>query len=131
MKRILISLFALIGMAQGIWAETYVTEMMTVAGGKSSVKNEYINQGWILAGVDLNKGAGGDYVYLLYKTGTNPADAITDVYITIKSKNTHPATIVQGGRTYSQVTGGHDLNKGGWRQLYLPLLHQECLRQRP
>ena len=112
MKRILICLFALIGVAQGIWAETYVTDMMTVAGGKSSVKNEYINKGWILAGCDLNKGAGGDYVYLLYKTGTNPADAITDVYITIKSKNTHPATIVQGGRTYSQVTGGHDLNKG-------------------
>ena len=112
MKRIFICLFALLGVAQGIWAETYVTEMITVAGGKSSVKDCYVSDGWILAGGDLNKGAGGDYVYLLYKTGTNPDEAITDVYITINEKNTHPATIVQGGRTYYQVQGGHDLNKG-------------------
>ena len=54
-------LFALLSLVQGAKADGYITDIMTISGGSSSIKNQYIEQGWTVAGGDLNSGAGGDY----------------------------------------------------------------------
>ena len=114
-SKILLSLFALLSLVQGAKADGYVTDIMTIAGGSNSIKNQYLEQGWRNAGLDLNSDAGGDYVYLLYKTSNDNGSSgtpVTDVYLMIKESSTHNQTLKQGGRTYQLVTGGHDLNKG-------------------
>ena len=88
---------------QGAKADGFVTDIMTISGGSSSIKNQYIEQGWTVAGGDLNSGAGGDYVYLLYKTTNDNGSSgtpVTDVYLMIKDTYSHSQTLKQGGRTY-------------------------------
>ena len=114
-SKILLSLFALLSFVQGAKADGYVTDIMTVSGSSNSVKNQYLEQGWRNAGLDLNSGAGGAFVYLLYKTSNDNGSSgtpVTDVYLMIKDSYPHDQTIKQGGRTYHLVTGGHDLNEG-------------------
>lgn len=122
-SKILLSLFALLSFVQGAKADGYVTDIMTVAGGSNSVKNQYLEQGWRNAGLDLNSDAGGDFVYLLYKTSDDNGSSgtpVTDVYLMIKDSYPHDQTIMQGGRTYHLVDGGHDFNKGaGGDYIYL------------
>ena len=123
-RTILLSLFALLSFVQGAKADGYVTDIMTIAGGSSNIKDPYLKQGWKYAGFDLNSGAGGDFVYLLYKTsGDNGSSGtpVTDVYLMIKIDDSfHNQTLKQGGRTYHLVDGGHDLNKGaGGDYIYL------------
>ena len=122
-SKILLSLFALLSFVQGAKADGYVTDIMTIAGGSSSIKNQYIEQGWTVTGGDLNSDAGGDYVYLLYKTSDDNGSSstpVTDVYLMIKESSTHYQTLKQGGRTYHLVDGGHDFNKGaGGDYIYL------------
>ena len=60
-RKILLCLFALLSLVQGAKADGYITDIMTISGGSSSIKNQYIEQGWTVAGGDLNSGAGGDY----------------------------------------------------------------------
>ena len=66
MKRILICLFALLCAVQGTWATDYVTDVMLIGAGKSinNLKKQYQNEGWTLIDYDLNKGAGGSYIYM-------------------------------------------------------------------
>ena len=113
-RTILLSLFALLSFVQGAKADGYVTDIMTVSGSSNSVKNQYLEQGWRNAGLDLNSGAGGAFVYLLYKTSNDNGSSgtpVTDVYLMIKDSYPHDQTIMQGGRTYHLVDGGHDFNK--------------------
>ena len=79
-----------------------------IAIGKGN-KNKKVNEGWTAIEYDLNRGAGGAYVYLLYKTGTNKSDAITDFYIKTGSS---PSTLGHNGRTFLPVpgVGGTNLN---------------------
>ncbi len=60
-RKILLCLFALLSLVQGAKADGYITDIMTISGGSSSIKNQYIEQGWTVADGDLNSGAGGDY----------------------------------------------------------------------
>ena len=86
-RTILLSLFALLSFVQGAKADGYVTDIMTVSGSSNSVKNQYLEQGWRNAGLDLNSGAGGAFVYLLYKTSDDNGSSgtpVTDVYLMIK-----------------------------------------------
>ncbi len=46
---------------------SFFTDVMVAGGSKSSVRNQ---SGWQSYDKDLNKGAGGDYIYLLYKQAT-------------------------------------------------------------
>ena len=113
MKRILICLFALVSVAQGTWATDYISDVILIGSGKSagSKKQEYVNKGWIDTNYNLNKGCGSDAtnIYLLYKTSTNKADAITGFYIQCGSA-TRSATQVSGGHTYYPVEGVYDSN---------------------
>lgn len=112
-KAFLICFFALVGVAQGTWATDYISDVILIGSGKSagSKKQEYVNQGWIDTNYNLNKGCGSDAtnIYLLYKTSTNKADAITGFYIQCGS-DTRKETQTCGGHTYNPVEGVYDDN---------------------
>ena len=92
------SLFCVV---QGITAQgEYITDVMTITGNKSQTegyKKTYKPQGWTVIDHNLNRGANGAYVYLLYKVGTSDL-AITDFYI--KSGSGNPESLTHNGRTH-------------------------------
>ena len=111
-KTIFILLFALIGVAQGAWAtETEYISQVMIAIGKSNRDKLVNEEGWKAIDKDLNAGAGGAYVYLLYKTTTIKANAISDFYLKTGSS---PEVLVRNGHTYHPVSGlgGTNLNYG-------------------
>lgn len=64
-------------------ATDYISDLILVGGSKAETKSlidSCKSEGWILIDKDLNAGAGGDYVYLLYKT--QRSDGINRGYIT-------------------------------------------------
>ena len=93
----------------------------------------YEKEGWTLVDYNLNKGAGGQSIYLLYQTTYNNViiPAITDFYIKSTSdKNDHPDQLTYNNRTYHRITGivgsdsfmssYGDLNDGaGGKYIYL------------
>ena len=88
------------------WADSwpeYITDVMVVGGQSSSVGSSYYNSnGWIRVDKDLNAGAGGDYVYLLYKKSDRvdpDGEYITDFIVS----TTNSYSITSGGRTYYRV----------------------------
>ena len=77
------------------------------------------NKGWTFIDVDLNDDCGmkTDYIYLGYKTTTNPAEAITDIIIARGGQYSGDknVTITYEGRTYRAAyydddSDGGDLN---------------------
>ena len=116
--KILFMLALLLGTVTGAWATDYVTDVMLIGSGTSAtkVKQQYVDQGWKDTDYNLNKGCGSSAtnIYLLYKTSTNKADAITGFYIQCGSA-TRSDTQVSGGHTYLPVQGVYDDNfiKGG------------------
>ena len=110
MKKILLLLVAMLATTT-VWATDFITDVMVIGGSKSdvnSLKTTYMNQGWLFIDQDLNAGcgSGSDYIYMLYKTGSNDSqDAgafITDFYISTES-GTVPDNFVHNGRTYTLV----------------------------
>ena len=97
--------------------------------GINDCKNALKNAGYTVLDVDLNDGAGGDYIYMGYKTTTDPAEAIRGIII--RNGEYAPDTITHGNNgtfhklgTYSEPNAtGHgvvDLNSGcGSRSDYL------------
>ena len=103
---------ALLLTAAGVRAQ-YITDVMLIGGNKNetnSYKTTYQNQGWTLINKDLNEGAGGSYIYLLYKTNNSTGSSgtpITDFYI--KAADKKPGSFTDftfEGRTYKFTTGG-------------------------
>lgn len=87
-------------------SDPYITDIMLIGGSTldeaKSFVDKYEKEGWIFVYYDLNKGAGGDYIFLLYKaveglTFTND-DYITDFYIS--NKNSDGNSVTHNGRTY-------------------------------
>ena len=67
---------------------------------------------------DLNDGAGGDYVYMGYKTTNDPYQAITGIVFRVG--NNPPESISYGGCTFYLVGGSGETNtssQGGWIDL--------------
>ena len=65
-------------------ATTFVKDVMLIGGTKSettTLKSQYQAQGWTVINSDLNSGASGDYIYLLYK-GEENANGVNCGYIT-------------------------------------------------
>ena len=74
-------------------AETFITDVMVVGGENKSVTNSYAAQGWTVIKQDLNAGAGGDYVFLLYKSADSAIVSngfITGFYIKTGSSDVTP-----------------------------------------
>jgi len=93
-------------------AQSYITDIVVLdAGGDTAAKNKlpsgytpvYQDPGSDLKDwLDCNHSAGGDYIYLAYKTGPDKANAITDVY-----SATGKSTSFSG---YTKID--QDLNRG-------------------
>lgn len=67
--------------------QRYITDVMVVGAEKNTealkLCEEYAQEGWTQIPNDLNEGAGGHYIYLLYKTGNDPERAIKDFYLRV------------------------------------------------
>lgn len=88
-------------------AATFITDVKVIGGSKSEangLKSELMAEGWILVDYDLNKGCGSssDYIYLLYKTGSEADNPITGIYISDNSK-TAEEVINHNGKAYHLV----------------------------
>ena len=86
----------------------FITDVMVIGGTESNMsalKNTLTGQGWNVIDYDLNERAGGDYIYLLYKSVSNTDglnhDYITDFYI--KTGSNPPASLTHDGRKYYPV----------------------------
>ncbi|MCR5480723.1 MAG: hypothetical protein K6F27_12815 [Ruminococcus sp.] len=99
----------------------YISEIMTAAASKEAdAKKKLTDKGFTVINQDTNKSAGGDYVYVGYKTTTDPTKAITGLYIRKESKAVSLGNVTNGGVTYSPVTGCVNLNNNsGGKYLYL------------
>lgn len=90
----------------------YVTDVMVIGSKDQDVTNRlrytYEPQGWYFIDKDLNEGAHGAYIYLLYKTERSTVNRgyITDFYIKKSGSQGRPETITHNGRTYYPVRGG-------------------------
>ena len=130
--RMVMTLLMLITMSQGTSAADFITDVMVIGGTKSetnTLKNQYQSQGWIFIDYDLNKGVGGDYIYLLYKTASDEDPNAT--FITGFAYNNSPMDemLLSDGRIYSLAPydGGNDFkgskgnlnNNAGGIPLYL------------
>ncbi len=85
------------------------------ASSASSAKNELTKNGYTVIDKDLNADAGGNYIYLGYKTTTDPTKALRDIryYVADTASSQETATVTVNGEkcTYTRV-GDVDLNKG-------------------
>ena len=102
MKKLSLIIIALIAFVQGAWAQTGITELKLIGGDESTVnslKTTYENQGWTVINYDLNKNAGGDFIYLLYKTGES--GYVTGLYL--RTGGDRPDNFTAGGHTYNIV----------------------------
>ena len=83
-----------------------ITDVMLIGetnrSAVTTLQNDYKRQGWTVINQDLNAGAGGDYIYLLYKVADSASATngfITGFYIKTGSSDVTPT------RTYSQSRG--------------------------
>ena len=82
-RRVHALLLPLLLCASQAMAADYISDVMLIGGNKTetgNLINSYKSKGWILIDKDLNAGAGGDYIYLLYKT--QRSDGINRRFIT-------------------------------------------------
>ena len=102
--RSLLLFFVAVLMSVTCYAQNFVTDVMVIGGSKSetqNLKSSLQSQGWVFVDKDLNAGAGGDYIYLLYKKASvfNAESFVTDFYI--KSGSGAPDSFTdQYGVTY-------------------------------
>ena len=104
-------------------ANTFIKDVVLVGGNETEcafARRLYENQGYKVNWQDLNKGAGGAYIYLLYKeeeTDELNNGYVTDFFIKVDSDNMSvDETIVRDGRTYYIVPYDGDwdfLNRQG------------------
>ena len=90
-------------------ATDFITDVMLIGNSDKTEIGKLLSdckaKGWISTGKDLNDGAGGDYIYLLYKTQSSTGSsgkAITGFYI--KTGKNPPAKLTHDDRTYNLVS---------------------------
>ena len=120
------------------WAATdwpaYITDIIVVGGSESEANAaKSANSGYTWCSMDLNAGAGGDYIYLGYKTSrtanTN-GGYITDIIVVNVGNTTPPSTVTynnhtydlcpyDGGNHFEQIKGNLNSGNGAGKDLYL------------
>ena len=118
MKRRILSLFILlIAAVMGAWSQAYVTDVAVVgASSNGSARNSakwYTDRGWHMLDYDLNRKAGGWYIYLVYKTSDN-ANPVNGYITDIIASTYNVSQFSEGGRQYYKVETNFngDLNRG-------------------
>ena len=90
----------------------YITDIgIAYATRKSNAQNLVTNNGFTLIDRDLNEDAGGKYIYMGYKTSTDPSRAITGMLF--RSGKNPPSTVSYGGATFYLVGGSYEGNGTG------------------
>jgi len=90
-------------------ATDYISDLVLVGGTYEETHvliDSYKSKGWEFINKDLNAGAGGDYIYLLYKVGSSEGinrDFITDIYIK-RGTWPYPDDMDVGGASYHLCT---------------------------
>ena len=135
MKKLILILSILLAMVNHAKADNFVTDVMVIGGTRAETNNlkaQYQSQGWTVVDQDLNQGAGGDYIYLLYKTDSdaNP-DATFITYFTwtyfYTEEYARPiGTYYPCSLRWREPIRGEprQLEQGHRRESPLPLLHQ-------
>ena len=117
--RLLMMALMLVGTSTSIHAQEYITEVMTIGAEKSDdakkLRDLYTNKGYTVLNNDLNRGARGWYVYIIWKTSStaNPETGyITDICVSDKKVD----FFAFEGRTYHRASNNNgfngDLNRG-------------------
>ena len=141
-KHLFLTIALLCAIAQGARAD-YVTDIVVIGHDSERqlgfLADSYRGAGWICLDRDLNDGAGGHYIYLVYKTNASPQNSgtpITDLYLW-SGNNPGPASFTHNGRTYYRVgadgdsdftsrSGDLNCNAGGnWIHLYYTKDHYD------
>ena len=115
MKKIMLFVLALLAMAQGLHAQSGISEVKLIGGDQSvvnSLKSTYKNNGWTVIESNLNAGTKGDHIYLCYKKSNNSKSCITNLYLSSSNEATRKRveTITVDGKTYTLCPfegGGH------------------------
>ena len=115
MKKSVFLLTIVFAVVLSVWGQnanpnqTFIKNVMLIGGSSDEVtelKATLLAEGWIDSEQDLNAGAGGDFIYLLYKTESNPDNTnmgfITDFYLWTENSDA-PDTRTYNGRTYHLV----------------------------
>lgn len=88
---------------------------ISAAVSASTAKNSLTSGGYTLIDKDLNADSGGNYIYMGYKTTTDPTKALRDIrfYVADAAESRSTATVTVNGQkcTYTRITD-IDLNKG-------------------
>ena len=112
-------LMMLLGASTSVKAQEYITEVITIgaenSGDARNVRNEYANKGWHVLDNDLNKGTGGWYVHIAYKT-SGTANPETGYITDICASDRRVDSFTFQGRTYYRAANNNgfngDLNRG-------------------
>lgn len=91
----------------------YVVDITFVSNSNASVAKNSCPEGYILVDKDLNKGAGGDFIYICYKLGSK-AEAYRSFAMEISKDSLNPGVhvIKHQGHELPYYRQNHDLNKG-------------------
>ena len=138
-KYLFLTIALLCGVVQGARAQSqeYITDVMLIGYDNTTdvnaLWNSYVNTGWRGVDYDLNKGAGGHFIYLMYKTNKcvgSTGSPINDLYLRVSGSGPSPNSLTHMGHTYykagyngdSDFEGNEgDLNTGAsgyWISLY-------------
>ena len=123
LRKSLLILFALVAFGQISWAQAYITDVVVIGANSSGdadwYYDNYVGAGWEGKERDLNDGAGGHYIHLMYKTNNSPQNSgtpINDFYLRVSDNPYAPASLTHLGRTYWKVGCDGDsqfINSGG------------------
>ncbi len=94
---------------------TYISKIAVASGENASDPKNILNeQGFTIIDYDLNKGCGSHthYIYMGYKTTTNPADAITGIFFSIESDSNPSNSVTFDGETAYLLGGSNESNPG-------------------
>lgn len=120
MKKIIMLFAILWACAIHGYAAVFISDLMVSAEkSESTAKSNLTSQGYTVINQDLNQNAGGHYIFLGYKTTTDPRQAITGLMMTLNEEwiGTAGRTFTYGGSTYRSVafnaeSFGGNLNRG-------------------
>ena len=114
----------------GASTNEYISSIsISAASSASSAKKSLTSGGYTLIDKDLNADAGGNYIYMGYKTTTDPLKALRDIkfYVADEAESWSSTDVTVNGKkcTYTRV-GDIDLNKGaGGQYIYAYTCHDE------
>lgn len=95
-------------------SKKYITDIVFVTDENEMKARQKCPTGYDLVDADLNKGAGGDFIFLCYKAGEDKKGAITDLFLenSGSSKSAGSFGMSHNGNFAEYTRNSTDLNKG-------------------